>query len=137
LVVGRIDRVERRLSDGAVRVVDLKTGSSKPSVADLARHPQLGIYQVAVGDGAFASLGSTSGGAALVQLGKAAGAGSSAAVQPQSPLVTDTDPTWAHDLLASAADGMSGVSVSAARGSHCRRCPVRTSCPVQTEGERL
>ena len=43
-----------RDADGRAVVVDLKTGSSKPSRAELARHPQLGVYQLAVALGAFA-----------------------------------------------------------------------------------
>ena len=50
---GRVDRLERDAAGRAV-VVDLKTGSSKPTRAELARHPQLGVYQLAVALGAFA-----------------------------------------------------------------------------------
>ena len=50
---GRVDRLERD-PDGALRVVDLKTGSSKPAAGDVGRHGQLGAYQVAVEHGAFA-----------------------------------------------------------------------------------
>ena len=50
---GRVDRLERDSAGRAV-VVDLKTGSSKPGRAELARHPQLGVYQLAVALGAFA-----------------------------------------------------------------------------------
>ena len=66
---GRVDRLERDEQGRAV-VVDLKTGSSKPSAGELARHPQLGVYQLAVALGAFAEQhGLTEpGGAALLQL---------------------------------------------------------------------
>ncbi len=46
-VHGRIDRLERDAA-GRLRVIDLKTGASKPRGADLPRHPQLGAYQVLV-----------------------------------------------------------------------------------------
>lgn len=136
IVTGRVDRLEQRSSDGAVRVVDLKTGSSKPSAAELGRHAQLGVYQVAVGAGGFAEAGRACAGAALVQLGKAAG--HSASVQHQPPLADDLDdPQWAAALLADAADGMAAAQMVAARSPGCRRCPVRTSCPLQPEGGRL
>jgi hypothetical protein len=54
VLAGRVDRLERD-ADGRAVVVDLKTGTTKPSKADLARHPQLGVYQLAVALGAFAS----------------------------------------------------------------------------------
>lgn len=137
VVSGRVDRLERRTADGALRVVDLKTGSSKPSGAELARHPQLGAYQEAVEAGAFGELGSVSAGAALVQVGKAAGTTASPSVQAQPAISLDAEPGWARELVAAAAEGMSAGSLVAAPGGHCRVCPVTTSCPVRAEGERL
>jgi RecB family exonuclease len=52
-ISGRVDRLERE-PDGGLRVVDYKTGSSKPRAQDVATHPQLGTYQLAVEHGAFA-----------------------------------------------------------------------------------
>ena len=137
VVSGRVDRLERRTADGALRVVDLKTGSSKPSGAELARHPQLGAYQEAVEAGAFGELGSVSAGAALVQVGKAAGTTASPSVQAQPAILLDAEPGWAREVVAAAAEGMSAGSLVAAPGGHCRVCPVTTSCPVRPEGERL
>ncbi len=51
-VRGKIDRIERT-SSGAVVIVDLKTGRSAPSAAELAEHAQLGSYQLAFTDGAL------------------------------------------------------------------------------------
>ncbi|MEE2048640.1 PD-(D/E)XK nuclease family protein, partial [Nocardiopsis tropica] len=53
-ITGRVDRLERDGRGRAV-VVDIKTGRTKAE--DLARHPQLGVYQMAVLKGAFAELG--------------------------------------------------------------------------------
>ncbi|HEX3610470.1 MAG TPA: ATP-dependent DNA helicase [Sporichthyaceae bacterium] len=67
---GRIDRVERD-ARGAVRVVDLKTGRTAVSKADVADNPALGAYQLAVQAGALADLDGAdgpSGGAELVML---------------------------------------------------------------------
>lgn len=157
LVTGRVDRLERD-EDGHLRVVDLKTGSTKPLARDIGRHPQLGVYQVALaersgsvrqedsqpapmpevaehgGRPGAAGPGRTAG-AALVHLGRAAGPGPS--VQQQPPLADDVDPRWAHDLVHRTAEGMAGAQFPATVGSWCRTCPVRFSCPLQPEGRSL
>ncbi|WP_201467513.1 UrvD/REP family ATP-dependent DNA helicase [Janibacter melonis] len=133
---GRVDRLERRDADGALRVVDLKTGSTKPTGDELAEHRQLGAYQVAVEEGGFGEHGSSSAGAVLVQLGRAAT--SRTFVQAQVPLRDADDPRWAHDAVAAAADGMSAAHmVARPEEAMCSRCPVRTSCPTHHEGGTL
>ena len=52
---GSMDRVEVD-RDGLVHVIDLKTGKNPPSGPKVAEHPQLGVYQVAVREGAVADL---------------------------------------------------------------------------------
>ena len=131
LLKGRVDRLERH-SDGGLRVVDLKTGSSKPAKGDLRRNPQLGAYQVAVEQGAFADHGSVSAGAALLQVGKASGVRTT--LQEQAPLSTDDDPGWAQALVTDTAAGMAGRDFLATIGPACTFCAVRSSCPVQPEG---
>ena len=69
VVAGRVDRIERD-AEGRLRIVDLKTGKTKPTEAELDRHGQLGAYQVAVEEGGFPGLGEHSAGAALVFIGK-------------------------------------------------------------------
>ena len=133
-VTGRVDRLERD-DDGGLRVVDYKTGSTPVTAADVLQHPQLATYQVAVEAGAFAEDGSRSAGAALVQLGKAAGA--SVKVQPQPPLAGAEDPGWAAELVERVAEAMGDGTFTATSGQHCRVCPVRTSCPLQAEGRTL
>jgi len=131
---GRVDRLEQH-DGGGLRVLDYKTGSTKPKASELARHPQLGVYQVAVEAGAFAELGTESAGAALVQLGKAANA--SVTVQAQPPLHDDPDPGWARELVEQTAEGMAGASFAAKPGGHCRTCPVVSCCPARPEGQTL
>ena len=55
VVNGSIDRVERD-ADGAVVIVDLKTGRPITSAATIAAHPQLGAYQLAYAEGKFADV---------------------------------------------------------------------------------
>jgi superfamily I DNA/RNA helicase/RecB family exonuclease len=131
LLKGRVDRLERQ-GNGALRVVDLKTGSGKPSRGDLLRHAQLGAYQVAVEHGAFADHGTVSAGAALLQVGKAAGVKTT--LQQQGPLSADGDPGWADALVTETAEGMAGSNFVATVGTMCTFCAVRSSCPAQPEG---
>ena len=130
-LMGRVDRLEER--EGQLRVIDLKTGSSKPTAAEMESNPQLGAYQVAIAEGAFPQ-GSASGGAALVQVGKAAG--KSAATQVQAPLTDQDDPRWAYDLIERTAAGMAGATFTAQVNKRCRTCAVVKSCPLQPEGSR-
>ena len=134
VITGRVDRVEVS-PDGRVRIVDLKTGRGKPTKEEVRRHGQLGAYQLAVEAGGLAAHGTTSGGAALLQLGRAAN--QTTTVQTQSPLSADEDPTWAAELVAEVADGMAGAVFSATPGSHCGTCQVKDSCPAYAEGRRL
>ena len=135
-ITGQVDRLERD-ENGAAIVVDLKTGTGKPSDADLDRHPQLGVYQLAVLLGAFEQLGLTEpGGAELVQVGKA-GLKASVRVQPQRALRDDPDPGWARDLVETVATGMAGPVFRATANPGCRICPVASSCPVDERGGQV
>ncbi|MGB3257220.1 MAG: ATP-dependent DNA helicase [Ornithinimicrobium sp.] len=133
---GRVDRVERT-ADGSFVVVDLKTGKNKPAAADIATHPQLGAYQVALLEGGLSeALGpdARSGGAALAHLGGAGGKVTS--VQRQPALAEAEDPHWAHELVRTSAEGMAGAQFGATLGAWCRSCAVKTCCPMQPEGDR-
>ena len=135
-LVGRVDRLERD-GQGRLLVVDLKTGRSAVRDDDLAVHPQLAVYQLAVEHGGFDELAAAerrSGGASLVQLGATKGA---AREQVQAPLAEAADPGWAGDLLARTADGMAGAVFRAERTSWCGFCPARPSCPAHPEGAQV
>lgn len=131
-ITGRVDRLERD-DQGRAVVVDIKTGRNKAE--DLARHPQLGVYQMAVLQGAFARLGLTEpGGASLVQVGEKI---KKAREQAQPPLGEDPDPGWAGTLVREVAAGMGGSRFTATRHKGCRSCAVRSCCPVQDEGRHV
>jgi RecB family exonuclease len=130
-LVGRIDRLERD-ADGRLVVVDLKTGRSKPADGELARHPQLGAYQLAVAAGAFGD--AEPGGGVLVNLGTAAERNR---VQDQLPLGDDADPDWSRVAVQRAAQGMGGEVLRARPGTFCRICATRSSCPANDQGRQV
>ncbi len=132
-IVGRVDRLERD-DQGRGVVVDIKTGTAVPD-REIGRHPQLGVYQLAVLMSAFEHYGLTdSGGAALVQIGDGR---RSAKEQAQPALAEDPDPDWAKRLVREVASGMAGARFRATAGPSCRHCSVRASCPAQSEGDRV
>jgi superfamily I DNA/RNA helicase/RecB family exonuclease len=135
-ITGRVDRLERDPAGRGV-IVDLKTGSTAPRDEELDRHPQLGVYQLAVLLGAFERLGVTEpGGAELVQVGKA-GFAARARVQRQGALADDPQPGWAKDLVDAVATGMAGPVFRARVNPGCRTCPVAACCPVHPDGAQV
>jgi len=135
-ITGRVDRLERDAIGRGV-IVDLKTGSTAPRDEELDRHPQLGVYQLAVLLGAFEQLGVIEpGGAELVQVGKA-GFTARAKVQRQHALSDDPQPGWAKDLVEAVATGMAGPVFQARVNPGCRTCPVASCCPVHPDGAQV
>jgi superfamily I DNA/RNA helicase/RecB family exonuclease len=136
VIKGRIDRAERDAQGRAV-IVDIKTSSTAVPKDDLARHPQLGVYQYAVMLGAFERHGLIEpGGAKLVQVGKAAFT-AKAREQEQPPPGEDDDPEWPKKLIEIVATGMAGDVFQARANDKCRTCPVRSCCPVHDEGGQV
>ena len=139
VVHGKADRIEAASPgpDGArrARVVDLKTGSQVTG-PEAEVNPQLAAYQLAVDRGAFAGLppGTRSAGAALLYVGTTAAKGGTRKEQP----ALDAERTaWASDLIDGVARTMAASTFRATRNDDCRRCPVRSSCPVQPEGRQV
>jgi RecB family exonuclease len=135
LLRGSADRLELD-EDGRVHVVDFKTGRTAVSPAEMGRHPQLGVYQLAVRRGALGD-GAPAGGAELVHLRlDAAGAPK---VQPQALLAPDegADRTWVEDLLDGAAGQVRQEQFAPRPGDQCQRCEFRRLCPAQPEGRQV
>ena len=140
---GSMDRVERETATGAAFVVDFKTGKRVVSGPELLTHPQLGVYQLAVAEGAvdgleaFEGTRPEPGGAELVQLRQVAGKGreDQPRVQPQ-PSLRD-DPAWVEDLLAEAADRIVNERFTPTVGPGCDHCSFRRSCSGHAEGRQV
>ncbi|WP_172386498.1 UvrD-helicase domain-containing protein [Streptomyces sp. MNP-20] len=144
-VRGSMDRVERD-GDGRAYVVDFKTGKQAPSAADVARHPQLAVYQLALREGAaddaFGGTRPEAGGAELVHLRQGAakkdGGDTLPKVQSQQPLESGDDAgDWVGDLLATAAGKVLDERFTPATGQHCTHCAFRTSCSALPEGRQV
>ncbi|MFF6999993.1 ATP-dependent helicase [Streptomyces sp. NPDC008313] len=137
---GSMDRVETD-TEGRAYVVDFKTGKQAPSAADVARHPQLAVYQLAVREGAvddaFDGTRPEPGGAELVQLRQGAakknGGETFPKVQAQEPLTGE----WVGDLLATAAGKVLDERFSPTTGQHCTHCAFRASCSARPEGRHV
>ena len=71
---------------------------------------------------------SSSAGAALLQLGRAAG--TQVTLQVQDSLDRDPEPGWAENLLAQVAEGMAADRFEARLSESCRTCPAADSCPL-------
>ncbi|WP_413251871.1 ATP-dependent helicase [Streptomyces spectabilis] len=142
-VRGSMDRVERD-GEGRAYVVDFKTGKQAPSAADVARHPQLAVYQLAVREGAaddaFGGTRPEAGGAELVHLRQGAakkdGGDTLPKVQTQQPL-EGGDGDWVGDLLATAAGKVLDERFTPATGQHCTHCAFRASCSALPEGRQV
>ncbi|MFF9977358.1 UvrD-helicase domain-containing protein [Streptomyces erythrochromogenes] len=138
-VRGSMDRVETD-PQGRAYVVDFKTGKAAPTKDEVARHPQLAVYQLAVREGAvdevFDGVRPAPGGAELVQLRQGAaqrdGGETVPKVQAQQPL----DGEWVGDLLATAAGRVLDERFAPAAGRHCDHCSFRSSCSARPEGRQ-
>lgn len=137
---GSMDRVEKD-AQGRAYVVDFKTGKAAPTKEEVAHHPQLAVYQLAVGEGAvdevFDGRRPEAGGAELVQLRQAAlkkeGGEALPKIQAQEPLAGE----WVGDLLATAAGRVLDERFTPSAGQHCAHCSFRASCSARPEGRQI
>ncbi|MFH8685563.1 ATP-dependent helicase [Streptomyces anulatus] len=137
---GSMDRVEQD-AEGRAYVVDFKTGKGAPTKDEVAAHPQLAVYQLAVREGAvdevFDGKRPEPGGAELVQLRQPApkkeGGDAFPKVQAQEPLAGE----WVSGLLATAAGKVLDERFTPTTGTHCSHCTFRASCSAQPEGRQV
>ncbi|MGW1317977.1 ATP-dependent helicase [Streptomyces sp. NPDC002426] len=137
---GSMDRVEQD-TEGRAYVVDFKTGKGAPTKDEVASHPQLAVYQLAVREGAvdevFDGRRPEAGGAELVQLRQPApkkdGGDALPKVQAQEPLSGE----WVSGLLATAAGRVLDERFTPTTGQHCTHCAFKASCSAQPEGRQI
>ncbi|WP_437009194.1 ATP-dependent helicase [Streptomyces sp. enrichment culture] len=140
---GQMDRVEAD-GDGRAYVVDFKTGKHAPTSSEVARHPQLAVYQLAVREGAvdaaFDGVRPEPGGAELVHLRQGAprrdGGETLPKVQAQESQ-EGPEGEWVGDLLATAAGKVLDERFTPTTGQHCTHCAFRASCSARPEGRHV
>ncbi|WP_436842927.1 UvrD-helicase domain-containing protein [Streptomyces venezuelae] len=139
-VRGSMDRVEQD-AEGRAYVVDFKTGKQSPSAAEVARHPQLAVYQLAVREGAaddlFEGVRPEPGGAELVQLRQGAAKKNGGEALPKVQAQEALSGEWIGDLLATAAGKVLDERFAPTAGQHCTHCAFRASCSARPEGRQV
>ncbi|MGL5809267.1 MAG: RecB family exonuclease, partial [Nocardioides sp.] len=134
---GYADRLELD-AQGRIVVIDVKTGKYPPTRAELAEHPQLGLYQLAAEHGAFDSDGGAGvpGGAELWHLrGQAYGR-----LKVQVQEVQSADERGVRPIerqLMAAGERLRREQFPAQPGEHCRRCDFNAFCPATNAGTVL
>ena len=154
MLSGKVDRLEQD-PDGALRVIDFKTGRTAIGRSEVPGHEQLGVYQLAVQQGAFDD--HTGGerrvaGAELVYLRVETGSTGFPTVRIQESLdrqphlpsedasspddvkgdgAAGSFPTWVHEKLSLAATRIMDEDFPATPGGACRHCAFWSSCPAK------
>ncbi|HET7326035.1 MAG TPA: ATP-dependent DNA helicase [Nocardioidaceae bacterium] len=144
VIRGAMDRVEVD-GDGAVVVVDLKTGKTVVTGDQVKEHAQLGVYQLAVAHGGVDDLvadvaerPATAGGAELVYLRRAGGRAT-----PDLPKVMPQDswqpgsaeqPSTPEQQVATAVRAIREERFHASTNAFCVMCEFRSLCPAQADG---
>jgi len=133
VVTGRADRIED-LGSGTYRVVDLKTGSMMPSIADAQENPQLKTYQLALAEGAFGQLppGAEVGGAHLLFVSS----GQAGTLRKQGP-IDSAGQMAARQQVITVAETMAAAEFAAKDNPNCRSCGLKFACPLQPESHRV
>jgi RecB family exonuclease len=132
-IIGTVDRLEVE-ADGSLFIIDFKTGNTAISKEDAKKNLQLASYQLGVAEGGFADGGvinsTKSAGAELVYLGT-----SSAGASVRQQYVIDLEETKA--TIETIGEGMGAATFFATVNKRCKGCPVRKSCPVQSDGRAV
>ncbi|MCX7491622.1 ATP-dependent DNA helicase [Corynebacterium sp. P6129] len=152
VINGRMDRLERT-ADGALVVVDLKTGAHPPTQKSMGEHAQLAAYQLALSRGKVVPDTTAGGGPGRVRVtdadtsGSAESVGGGVLVYPGTTTakITTRDqaaktPEELAELAATLprlAASVTGPRLAARINESCERCSLRRMCPAQEEGRVL
>jgi RecB family exonuclease len=127
-IIGTVDRLEVE-ADGSLFIIDFKTGSSAITKEEAKKNLQLASYQIGVTEGGFTQ-GDRSAGAELVYLGT-----DSVGPSVKQQLAIDLEETKA--TIETIGEGMGAATFFATVNKRCKGCPVRKSCPVQSDGRAV
>ncbi len=131
LIRGNIDRIEVE-ADGSLFIIDFKTGQEVVSPKEIDQNLQLAAYQLGVIKGGLAQISSSqiTSGAELVYLAKET-------VKVSRRTQSVINPDNFIDRISAIAQGMGAHSFVATINARCKKCPVRTSCPLQSDGRTV
>jgi len=127
-IIGTVDRLEVE-ADGSLFIVDFKTGNTAITKEEAKKNLQLASYQLGVAEGGFAE-GNKSAGAELVYLGT-----DSAGPAIKQQFAINLEETKAK--IEEIGEGMGAATFFATVNKRCKGCPVRKSCPVQSDGRAV
>jgi len=127
-IIGTVDRLEVE-ADGSLFIIDFKTGSSAITKEEAKKNLQLASYQIGVTEGGFTQ-GDKSAGAELVYLGT-----DSVGPSVKQQFAIDLEETKA--TIETIGEGMGAATFFATVNKRCKGCPVRKSCPVQSDGRAV
>jgi superfamily I DNA/RNA helicase/RecB family exonuclease len=127
-IIGTVDRLEVE-ADGSFYIIDFKTSKSPISEKEAEKNLQLASYQLAASEGGFEG-GSKSAGAELVYLGDKA---QKATAKHQYEINIEE----VKAKIETIGEGMGAATFFATVNKRCKGCPVRKSCPVQSDGRAV
>ena len=130
---GSVDRLEVG-ADGALYIVDFKTGSHIITKEKARENKQMLAYQLAVTEGGFADKheSRSSAGAELVYLdSKTVGA----SLRNQPPIGAHIEEF--KEEIQGIAEGMGAHQFLASINDRCKNCAVRSACPIQSDGRMV
>jgi superfamily I DNA/RNA helicase/RecB family exonuclease len=127
-IKGSVDRLEVE-ADGSLFIIDFKTGNTAISKDEAKKNLQLASYQLGIAEGGFTE-GTTSAGAELVYLGT----GTAGATIRQQYTI---DLVETKETIEKIGEGMAAAIFFATVNKRCKGCPVRNSCPVQSDGRSV
>jgi RecB family exonuclease len=127
-IIGTVDRLEVE-ADGSLFIIDFKTGGSAITKEEAKTNLQLASYQLGVAEGGFVQ-GDKSAGAELVYLGT-----DSVGPAIKQQFAINLEETKA--TIEAIGEGMAAASFFATVNKRCKGCPVRKSCPVQSDGRAV
>ncbi len=131
VIRGSVDRLEVD-SNGEYFVIDFKTGKKAISPKEVATNLQLACYQLAVVlDGFDKKLaGTVSSGAELVYL-----ASENKSLTTRKQIVIDQDEI--RTKIETIAEGMGADQFQAKVNTMCKKCVVKSCCPIQSNGRTV
>ena len=131
---GNADRIEVDI-DNNLYIVDFKTGKTMIPATGSNENMQLAAYQLGAIKGGFSKItdSTTTTGAELAYLGAPAAREPKISIRNQGVINAEIF----VEEIKNIAEGMGAATFFATDNAKCDGCPVRTSCPIQSDGKSV